>query len=268
MKLSKKNDWSKLYGANRLQDIISEYKRIYQTKSNQQQILNKFCEYISNGSVDQNIVELGSAPGGNLVYMNKKCQLNCWGVEYTKEGVDLNTYLFEKFGLNTEQIIHMDFLDVENSKYVEYFDNLISFGVIEHFDNPQEIIKNHLQWVRPGGKLFIVIPNLQYLYLLWNNLFNKEIVAIHNLELIKNDVLFETVGKMDKIEVKDHGYFGTFDYGLFTYKKQFIAKLFIYFLYRTKFIYQPILDRFLRDSKLVSPYQFIIVEKLNAKQTA
>ena len=72
MKLSKKNDWSKLYGANRLQDIISEYKRIYQTKSNQQQILNKFCDYISNGSVDQNIVELGSAPGGNLVYMNKK----------------------------------------------------------------------------------------------------------------------------------------------------------------------------------------------------
>lgn len=261
MRLSDKSDWNSLYTASRRELISDEYKRIYCRDTNITRLLDRFAEKIGDNIASQNLIELGSAPGGNLVYMQQKYACEPWGVEYTEEGVGLNRYLFESFNISSNNIFHLDLFDVQESGLAEKFDNLISFGVIEHFEEPEKLIENHLQWVRPGGKVLIVIPNLQFMYLTWNKIFNNEIVKIHNINLIKNDNLFRIASRVTNIKIIEKGYFGSFDYGLLTHTNQFLARAMISILYRSKKVYQPILDKLFKNAKLISPYQYLIIEK-------
>jgi 2-polyprenyl-3-methyl-5-hydroxy-6-metoxy-1,4-benzoquinol methylase len=36
---------------------------------------------------------------------------------------------------------------------------VISFGFIEHFDNPENVIQKHLDLLKPGGILIVGVPN-------------------------------------------------------------------------------------------------------------
>lgn len=261
MRLSGKSDWNTLYTESRFKIIADEYKRLYCENTNIKNLLDRFAEKIGDNVGAQNIVELGSAPGGNLVYMHQCYGCEPYGVEYTEEGVQLNQYLFKLFKLPADHVYHLDLFQVEEAGFVEKFDNLISFGVIEHFEEPKKLIENHLKWVKPGGKLLIVIPNLQFIYLSWNKLFNNEIVNIHNLDLIGNDNFFNLATHFTELNIIDQGYFGSFDYGLFTHKNQFFARSVISILYKCKRLYQPLLDKLYMNTKLMSPYQYLIVEK-------
>lgn len=263
MRLSEKSDWSTLYADSRLKVIADEYKRIYCEDTNIKRLLDRFAEKIGNNVASQNIVELGSAPGGNLLYMNQIYGCDPHGIEYTKSGVRLNQHLFKLYNLSVERIHHLDLFQVEEAGFVEKYDNLISFGVIEHFDQPENLIENHLKWVKPGGKLLIVVPNLQFIYLIWNRLFNNEIVKIHNLNLIKGGKFFKITDNFTNVTIIDRGYFGSFDYGLLTHKNQFFARAVISILYRGKKIYQPLLDKLYVNTKLMAPYQYLILEKSN-----
>ena len=50
-----------------------------------------------------------------------------------------------------------DFRDVELS---QQFDMVMSFGLIEHFDDPVLIVKHHARLCAPGGRVALTVPNL------------------------------------------------------------------------------------------------------------
>ncbi len=39
------------------------------------------------------------------------------------------------------------------------FDVVVSFGFIEHFDDPEPAIRRHVELCKPGGVVFITVPN-------------------------------------------------------------------------------------------------------------
>jgi hypothetical protein len=84
-----------------------------------------YRKYLPRG--EQKIIEIGSAPGGNLIIMHENFGYVPYGVEYTEARVEINRQLFENYGLDPGKIIHSDFFDDNfQKKYQQYFDIVMS----------------------------------------------------------------------------------------------------------------------------------------------
>ena len=105
-------------------------------------VLPKFIKHNNTAKV----IEVGSAPGKNLIKWHKLFGHIPFGVEYTEVGTEINRKLFVQNNLDPENIIQADFLseDFLNSNSEKY-DVVYSMGFIEHFDNPALIVQNHLK---------------------------------------------------------------------------------------------------------------------------
>ena len=80
-------------------------------------------------------------------------------LDYSKEALEVNTALFESFGLKQESLL-ADALNLPAS-LLGRFDVAMSFGLAEHFeaDDRTKVIKAHFDLVRPGGLVVITVPN-------------------------------------------------------------------------------------------------------------
>jgi 2-polyprenyl-3-methyl-5-hydroxy-6-metoxy-1,4-benzoquinol methylase len=155
-------------------------------------------------------LEVGSAPGDNLVELYRKFGYTPYGVEYSETGVKLNQQTFSAAGINPENVIHADFFSEEFlSRYKEAFDMVCSGGFIEHFTNIEEVIDNHLALLKPGGTLVISIPRLTGINNLLTRFFNQENLAIHNLNIM-NRKTFSGLFDVAKLQPLYCDYFGTF----------------------------------------------------------
>jgi 2-polyprenyl-3-methyl-5-hydroxy-6-metoxy-1,4-benzoquinol methylase len=63
--------------------------------------------------------------------------------------------------------------DIRNASLaIDSFDVIVMWDVIEHFQNPKEIIRQCVQFLRPGGALFIKTPDARALNLLSSPIHN------------------------------------------------------------------------------------------------
>jgi SAM-dependent methyltransferase len=164
-------------------------------------------------------VEIGSAPGDYLVRLNKTFSFDTYGVEYSDVGVDLNRKNFASNGINPQNVIHADFLSDEfHDNYKEYFDIVISRGFIEHFTDVESLIDKHINLLKKGGYLLISIPNLRGInyYLSW--ILHKEVIAIHNIEIMEKE-RFKKLFDESRLEPLFCNYYGTFDFTLYNTKE-------------------------------------------------
>jgi SAM-dependent methyltransferase len=137
-----------------------------------------FCE-------DWKLLEVGSAPGWRLAKMHRLRGYIPYGVEYSKQGVELNRETFSANNLDPKRVIHADFFSEEFlNQYTGYFDVVASYGFIEHFDDPRSVVLRHIELLKKGGYLLVMIPNVHGLnYRIWK-LFSPEILALHNLDIM------------------------------------------------------------------------------------
>lgn len=130
------------YSTDRLMDDINSRKHIIELL-----IKIKFKYSIAN----QNIIELGCGLGHNLtIFKNDNTVLGVDGIEeVTKIGS-------EKFGIdilniNLEEPLHV----IENSS----FDWVLCLDVLEHLNNPFNLIMEIHRILKPNGKAIINVPN-------------------------------------------------------------------------------------------------------------
>jgi len=75
------------------------------------------------------ILELGSAPGRNLINFYKKFGYEPYGVDFSGVGINKQRHLFKKNGLDPNNVILSDFLENNfQEKYKEFFDIVMSGG--------------------------------------------------------------------------------------------------------------------------------------------
>ena len=67
---------------------------------------------------------------------------------------------------------------------VSAFDLVFSCGLIEHFEDPSEMIEAHIQLLAPGGTAVIAIPNYSGIYRRLQEWCDPENLKIHNLQIM------------------------------------------------------------------------------------
>ncbi|MBA4320633.1 MAG: hypothetical protein C0412_19745 [Flavobacterium sp.] len=178
--------------------------------------IRKITPYVSKG---ENIIEIGCAPGNNLILIASQFDAVPYGVEYSKEGVMLTKENFVRNKFNPANVIHADFF---SKKFLiphkEKYGIVCSFGFIEHFDNPKKVLQQHAYILKKNGLLIVTIPNFNYI-----NKFvcDKEILRNHNLDIMSLPRLRNIVPQNLKIRAVSY-YGGPFNLGLFSYKNKLL----------------------------------------------
>ena len=91
------------------------------------------------------------------------------------------------------------------------FDLVTSFGLIEHFDDSAEVIRQHARHVRPGGQVLITFPLHDGIYGRAMGWAAPDRLAQHNRMSLEDAV--EAVAMIDHVEVRNAGCLGRIGLG-------------------------------------------------------
>jgi 2-polyprenyl-3-methyl-5-hydroxy-6-metoxy-1,4-benzoquinol methylase len=123
--------------------------------------------------------EFGCAPGTNMAYFSRKYDCSVEGVDFVDKRIIEHT--LKDLKVKNFKVYQADVYDFETDKK---YDFVGSYGFIEHFGDPETIIKKHKDLVNPGGYLCIEIPNFRYVNYLINKHFSEDILEKHNLSIM------------------------------------------------------------------------------------
>lgn len=113
------------------------------------------------GMAGRRFLEIGSAPGYNSLAFQQNYGLIPYGLEYSEPRVRAQRELYRLCGLPEDLVIQGDFFDERVVDPLRAsFDVVASFGFIEHFEDPADVVARHLALLRPGGLLLVGVPNL------------------------------------------------------------------------------------------------------------
>jgi 2-polyprenyl-3-methyl-5-hydroxy-6-metoxy-1,4-benzoquinol methylase len=99
------------------------------------------------------------------------------GIDYSPVGCERFRTHLQREGLTA----HVECCDVFKcpDHMLGRHDAVISIGLVEHFTDTAQIVRALAAFVRPGGRIFTLIPNMQGLVGAVQRLANPEIYAIH-----------------------------------------------------------------------------------------
>jgi SAM-dependent methyltransferase len=99
------------------------------------------------------VLELGSAPGRWLAWIERNLQLPTVGIDLDAEGTRLSRRLFPGIRVLRGNAMRLPFPD-------QAFAASFSLGLVEHFEDPAPILRETFRVVRPGGTVICSVPNL------------------------------------------------------------------------------------------------------------
>jgi hypothetical protein len=110
------------------------------------------------------------------------------GVEYARQSYEAAARLFSETGVPID-LRHEDFL--QTSFPSRSFDLVYSLGLIEHFTGKslEEMIRKHVELLKPGGTALIVIPNFRSWYGRLFAKIDKPGFDTHNTAIMTIDAL-------------------------------------------------------------------------------
>ena len=104
------------------------------------------------------VLEVGAGGSRVLPYLKKWFGFQVFGCDFSSSGCHLlraNLAIQKVEG----SVVCEDLF--RSSLQSETFDLVFSSGLIEHFDDTRAVIAEHLRLVKPGGRLALIVPNLQ-----------------------------------------------------------------------------------------------------------
>lgn len=103
---------------------------------------------------DWSVLEVGACPGTHLLALALSHRYHPVALDYLPAVQELPEH-FAKFGVPDLEVIEHDFLTLETARR---FNVVMSYGFIEHFDNPEDIIRRHWDLVADDGILILNAP--------------------------------------------------------------------------------------------------------------
>ena len=153
----------------------------------------------------------------------------------------------------------MDLLDEKKLvTYQNYFDVVFSAGFIEHFKNPSEVLNLHLEILKEGGYLVIMIPVNNFIVKA-QPFFKKGVIDQHNSSFINIDEFSKIFISNKIIKIEYLNYIGGINLAVICYNNFFIRKL-IYAL--QVFIQITRIELLIPLNKYTSPYLICIAKKI------
>jgi SAM-dependent methyltransferase len=121
-------------------------------------LLSKFINQHINSDRRFLFIELGCGGGSFLPYLQKRYNnLEIFGIDNSLIGCKLALRRLDSIFPSVNILCG----DITQSPLIsEKFDIAFSFGLIEHFECPDMVLKNHVDLLKPGGLLICVVPNV------------------------------------------------------------------------------------------------------------
>jgi SAM-dependent methyltransferase len=151
--------------------------------------------------------EVGCAPGKWMAFMSKEFSMSSHGIEYSHAGMVATEKNFRMLGLTPGYIYTGDFFSTEPTRQ---FDVVMSFGFIEHFDEPDKVVEQHLRWLKPGGILILGVPNFRGIYYYIQRILDNTLLEKHNLSIMSTKYLGDLAIRFG-LTKEFVGYIGSFE---------------------------------------------------------
>jgi SAM-dependent methyltransferase len=208
----------------------------------------ELAEMVSRQKV-KTAIELGGFPGYYSIFLKKYLGAETTLLDYFVHHGILGS-LLNANQLNGDDI-HVIETDLFTYTPEQQYDLVLSCGLIEHFQDTRDIISRHVQFMKPGGALFITLPNFRSVNGWVQKTFDRSNYDKHNIECMDLHLLEAAAKDLGLKNVKVR-YFGGFSVWLENRKeKSALTKAFIKALWYAGKIPTKILGF---ESKLLSPY--------------
>lgn len=163
-------------------------------------------------------VELGGFPGYYSVFLKKHGKLDEVALFDYFIHQPIIDKLAEKNGVQSGDIRIIE-NDLFNYIPERKYDLVLSFGLIEHFENTRDIISRHLNFLNPGGTVFITLPNFRGINGWVQRNFDPENYEKHNIGSMNLKLLHGIASELGLKDVKT-SYHGGFSIWLENKEKQ------------------------------------------------
>lgn len=194
-------------------------------------------------------IELGGFPGYYAIYLKKYHAMDTTLLDYFIHPGLVNK-LLAKNDLHEGDIKIIE-ADLFTYQPAVQYDMVLSFGLIEHFSDTKFIIEKHLPFLKPGGTLFITLPNFKGINGWVQRKFDLENYNKHYIESM-NPALLESYCKQLGLKDVESYYHGKFSMWLENKATQStFAKAFVKSLWFAGKVFTKIVPF---ESKMLSPY--------------
>lgn len=161
--------------------------------------------------VDENnvktLLEVGGFPGYYSVWAAKNLKIKTTLLDFVVH----DRILRQLESANQVEEGSVDVLEVDLFSYEPsaQYDLVMSNGLIEHFRDTHDIISRHLKYLKPGGTLFISLPNFRGLNGWFQKTFDRANYEKHYIESMDLEFLKTQCQRLQlkNIEVYYSGYF-------------------------------------------------------------
>lgn len=168
------------------------------------------------------LLEIGSAYSGWLEYFYREFHYQVFGIDYSAADVTKTNKLLETLGIPCT-VEHRDLFG-DNDEYFSRFDLIFSFGVVEHFDRPEEPLRICSTFLGDGGRIITIIPNTVGLLFAVQKYLDRKVFNLH-LPITKKDL--ESFHHRAGFETILCQHIGSFHPGILNYsnKSRLVRKL-------------------------------------------
>jgi 2-polyprenyl-3-methyl-5-hydroxy-6-metoxy-1,4-benzoquinol methylase len=170
-------------------------------------VLGKLLE---TGIEGKKVLEIGAGDSLWLTHLAQRFTSSHFaGVDYSEKGCELLTARALQQNLDID-VVHEDMF-VDHSLLHGVFDIAISFGVVEHFDDLSSVLKAKCRYLKPGGVMFTLIPNMAGVLGSLTKNWNRGVYDKHNPH---DWTSFQKGHHQAGLEVMSGGYLGSSDFGV------------------------------------------------------
>ncbi len=156
-------------------------------------------------------LEMGCGNSLWLPFIAKNYTYNVGGIDYTEAGIQAAQENLLSHNISGKLWL-ADFLDeTQMKRHKHRWDLIFSLGVIEHFEQPDQILKKFSKCLQQDGFILTVIPNLSGLMGSIQKKVNKKIYSQH--KVISESMLI-SYHKQAGFHIINHGCFGFLDFSL------------------------------------------------------
>lgn len=214
-------------------------------------------QLIAKNSV-QSAIELGGFPGYYAIYLHK-----FHGVKTTLFDFFVHRGILDQvLQVNDLKKKDIDVIEGDLFQYeaIKQYDMVLSCGLIEHFNDTKDIISKHLNFLKPGGTLFITLPNFKGVNGLIQQKFDPENYGKHNIKSMDIVLLNRICEELGLKQVRVY-YYGKFSVWLENREeKSIIANI----VTKITWLSGKILTKIIPfESKALSPYIVLQAQKPN-----
>mgnify|MGYP003495625468 FL=1 len=203
-------------------------------------------------------IELGGFPGYYSIFLKKYFAIDTTLFDFFVHQGILNKVL-AKNGLDDKDVSIIE-ADLFHFTPSNQYDLVLSCGLIEHFIDTQDVLAHHVKFLKPGGSLFVTLPNFRGVNGWIQRVFDRDNYQKHHIHCMDVALLRRCCHQLGLKNVQVN-YTGRFSVWLeHKEQKSWPTRL----LVKTIWYLGKLITKLVPfESKCLSPYLVIKAEKAN-----